>query len=237
MFNDVYFYAQFIDLVGKKAPIKMILPQNNGVVGYDSLIYEAYFGKVKDAERSEYVARDENTVNFLDAFKLVPTDVNKIKLSDEKVIVNALTLLNSLKQDLTKYGYTQEEVDQMKKIVVDANQKLRDLKFASATKEVKEIQTLIDNLPATFDSTNLSSLVSLSSRINRLELTDRQLLDLTKYNQIVASYESYVSTLQNEVTSSKDVSSKTYDYSMVAASVALFSLMSLLVVALKKFAL
>lgn len=237
LFNDVYFYAQFIDLVGKKAPIKMILPQNDGVVGYDSLIYEAYFGKVKDAERSDYIARDENTVNFLDAFKLVPTDVNKIKLSDEKVIVNALTLLNSLKQDLTKYGYTQEEVNQMKKIVVDANQKLRDLKFASATKEVKEIQTLIDNLPATFDSTNLSSLVSLSSRINRLELTDRQLLDLTKYNQIVASYESYVSTLQNEVTSSKDVSSKTYDYSMVAASVALFSLMSLLVVALKKFAL
>lgn len=228
LFGVTAYYAQFIDVVGKKEPIKMILPANEDIVGYDNIIFEAYFGKVSESERDSYVARDANTVNFLDLVKLVPTDVNTITLSDEKIIINALTAFNSLKQDLTNYGYTQQQVSEMEALVVNANSKLRELKFANATKEVKSLQEEIDNLQETFDPSQLAYLNSLSTKINRLEIEERQVLDLTKYNAMVASYEAYMNTLQDESNSLNDVSEKAYDYSLiVAVTVSLVSLTSL----------
>lgn len=233
LFGITQFAAQFIDIVGKNYPIKMILPSNDGLLGYDGILYEAYFGKVENAERSTYVARDQNTIKFLDAIKLVPTDVTKIKLSDEKVIVDALTLFNSLKQDLTTYGYTQEQVASMKKTVEDANAKLKEIKFANATKEVKEIQSLIDGLSEMFSPTDLSKLQNLSARINKLDISDRQLLDLTKYDKVVSSYNQYIKGLENEINSSKDVTNKAFDYTSLIV-VSFVSLLSLLVIILKK---
>lgn len=84
MFGLTVYYAQFIDLVGKHEPIKMILPSNDDVVGYDSIIYEAFFGKVSDAQRSTYIAKDNRTVSFINLMANVPTDATKVTLDDEK---------------------------------------------------------------------------------------------------------------------------------------------------------
>ena len=60
------YYYNFIDLVGKKAPIKMILPKNSGLIGYDSIVYEVYFGKDSEANHSDYEAMNKSLIQFID---------------------------------------------------------------------------------------------------------------------------------------------------------------------------
>ena len=144
-----------------------------------------------------------------------------------------MTLFNSLKQNLTNYGYTQEEVATMKKTVENANAKLKEIKFANATKEVKEIQSIINELNDAFNPSDLSKLQNLSARINKLDIADRQLLDLTKYDNVVSSYNQYIKNLENEINSSKEVTNKAFDYTSLIV-VSFVSLISLLVIILKK---
>ncbi|MDD7736170.1 MAG: leucine-rich repeat protein [Bacillales bacterium] len=226
LFGATNFYAQFIDIVGKNNPLKMTLPSNSILVGYDSLIYEAYFGKVENSNRSSYVARDEYTVNFLDAFKKVPSDVNLITLSDEKTISSALTSLNSLKQDLTNYGYTKEEIEQMREIVLNANKRIKEIKLLNASKEIKDIQEAIDNLPNYFAPSMLEELNQLSLKISRLDIDDKLILDLTKYNGLLDSYQEYVSSLQGDIEEANKIADKGYVYPIAIALLSL-SLLSL----------
>lgn len=44
----------------------MILPSNSDATGYDALNYLVMFGKVSDAERSDYVAMDKTLSDFID---------------------------------------------------------------------------------------------------------------------------------------------------------------------------
>ena len=56
----------FVDLLGKKEPLKMVVPSNANISGYDSIVYEVYFGELKDAERSSFVAMENSMAKFIE---------------------------------------------------------------------------------------------------------------------------------------------------------------------------
>ena len=66
IFSLELYYYNFVDLVGKRKPIEMILPANADVEGYDSIVYLVYFGSVADADRSDYVAQSKHLIRFFD---------------------------------------------------------------------------------------------------------------------------------------------------------------------------
>ncbi|MDE7100835.1 MAG: leucine-rich repeat domain-containing protein, partial [Anaeroplasmataceae bacterium] len=118
-------YFHFIDLVGKRNPIQMILPANEDAQGYDSIIYEVFFGSVSDAKRSDYIAKNTSTTRFL---KLIVQIPEVITLADEALILEVNALKNSMRQDLTIFGYSQEEVNQMNLKLEKALLKIKELK-------------------------------------------------------------------------------------------------------------
>lgn len=127
LFGFELYYFNFIDMLGKKEPIAMILPANEGIVGYDAIVYQGYFGKVENAERSDYVAKDANLSAFLDyAQQIVKLD--KITFADERLINNAVVALNAIKQDATAYGYTEEEWKALVDAVTSAKKTLDDMR-------------------------------------------------------------------------------------------------------------
>lgn len=196
MFNFELCYYNFIDLVGKKNPIKMILPANS-TDGYESIIYQGYFGKVEDATHSDYVAMEKNMIEFIDYAKEI-AKINEITLNDEKLINNAITAYNSIKQNATDYGYTEEEWNQLVEIAQSAKKVIAALKLSKASKEVQLLQAEIEELDTSFDISKLAMLQDLQSRINSLTIENRGLLDLTKYNELLSSYNNYVSTVNAE---------------------------------------
>lgn len=197
VFGLELYYYNFIDLVGKKAPIKMILPKNSGLIGYDSIVYEVYFGKDSEANHSDYEAMNKSLIQFIDYAEQIGK-LNVITLSDETLINNAITVLNSVNQDATKYGYSETEWNNLVKIAKDAKEKLAKLKLASASKNVRELQEKINNLPTTFDISKITLLRSISEELSNLTFENRSILDLTNYNTLVASYEEYVNAINDE---------------------------------------
>ena len=76
--------------------------------------------------------------------------------------------------------------------------KLNKLKLASASKNVRELQEKINNLPTTFDISKITLLRSINEELSNLTFENRSILDLTNYNALVASYEEYVNAINDE---------------------------------------
>ena len=125
--DDTLCYYNFIDLAGKFRPIKMILPSNLGVVGYDSVIYEAIFGKQESASISNYVAMDENLAAFIDGAKAI-SRIPTIMLSDETLVNNTISALEATSMKGTDYGYTPEEWKALVNAVYNAKDEINALK-------------------------------------------------------------------------------------------------------------
>ncbi len=198
LFGLELYYNNFIDLLGNKNPIKMILPKNADVSGYDALTYQVYFGKVEDAERSDYVAMEDNLIKFIEYAQII-ANIEHVLLGHETLIDNALTAYNSLTQSAQDYGISQQDWDNMVKVVNDAKQKLVQTKLEKAEQVVRDVQALIDALDKNFDIENLSELKQVASAINGLTLENRLILDLTAYNQLVAEYNKYLESVQTEI--------------------------------------
>lgn len=230
MFGIEAYYAQFIDLVGKNRPIQMILPANEGIKGYDTIIFEAYFGKVSDSARSTYVARDENTVLFLDYYRLIP-ELGEVTINDATNIDSAVTYYNALKQDLTAYGYTESEIQAMTEKLAAAQSAIREIRLSAATQKVKDIQAEIDALPDTFSLADLALLKDLTDRINALKIEEKQILDLSAYNALSAAYNAYLNSLEGDIEQAESVSSRAYVYAALttAASLSLVGAATLLI--------
>ena len=65
------YYYTFKALAGSFAPIQMLVPSNDNITGYDSIIYEAFFGKVTADSHSTFVAREQALVDFVDYARAV----------------------------------------------------------------------------------------------------------------------------------------------------------------------
>ena len=208
LFSYELCYVNFINLVGKNAPIGLVLPSNEDIEGYDSVIYEAYFGKVSSAERSDYEAKNKNIIIFVENAKKVEK-IKKVTLTDENVINKAITAYNAIKQDYTKYGYTQEEWDHLVKVVKEAKEELRKLQFENASQIVKNLQQEINNLDTTFTITRLAELQALKKRLDSITLVELSLLDLTNYDALMDSYNSYIASIEEEVLPTTNVVNNT----------------------------
>lgn len=188
MFGYELYYYNFIDLAGKKAPVTMILPSNDGLIGYDSIVYEAYFGKVENAQRSKYVAMDKNLSAFVDLADRVKR-LESITLADERLINDAVTAYNALKQSGTDFGYTQEEWDALVGAVTSAKAKLAEVKLATASITVRKLQEKINGLPDEYSGKLNALLDEITAELDGLSKSDRALLDLTKYNKLMEQYD------------------------------------------------
>lgn len=191
-------YLTFINLVGKRNPIGWILPENDDIEGYEGIIYEAYFGKISSAERSDYEAKNKNLITFYENAKKI-AQINKVALTDEKLINKTLTAYNAIKQDYTKYGYDKTEWEELVKVVKKAKNDLRLLQFENASLAVKNIQKEIDKLNPVFAASRLQELRALREKLDTISVEEQSLLDLTNYNALMESYNKYIETLEKEV--------------------------------------
>lgn len=180
---------------GKQSPIEMILPANEDIVGYDAIVYEAYFGKVEHSKRSDYVAMENNMINFLEKAEQV-AKIEEITLQNEKLVNDAIAYLNAITQDSADYGVDQDLWESYVQKVTSAKAEISALKLAGASKLVQDIQVEINEFDKEVKAENIGALVDLKDRIEALLPKDRAVLDLTEYYDLLARYNEYCA--QNE---------------------------------------
>ena len=232
MFGYELYYYNFIDLLGKKEPIKMILPANPDIKGYDSIVYEVYFGTIAEATRSTYVAMEQNLVNFLE-YAVKVMDIEVVTLDHEQIINAAVRYLNLVKQDITQYGYTALEWNSMVDSVTKAKTSLSALKLSFADKKVRNLQTTLDELNTTFDITRLEELKALSALIASLTPEEKRLVDLANYNALVSSYNAYCNSINTEMVEITTAIDNTFLY--VNAAIASLSVLAMAILFGKKY--
>ena len=180
--DDFLAYCNFIALAGKRAPVTMVLPAGD-VSGYDSLIYEAYFGKASAAKRSDYVAMEINLRNFIE-YATALMRVDTITLAQETLAEKAIAAYNACTQSGVSYGYSQEEWDAMVTAAQNASARVAALRLANASYTVRMLQARIDALPDTYSADLQPTLDALAAEIAALKPADRSILNLTKYNAL-----------------------------------------------------
>ena len=134
--------------------------------------------------------------------------------------------------------YTLEELKNMENSLIKAQKEIREIKYKTASLEVKALQAEIDSLNTSFTIDRLGELQAFAERLNKLKLAERNILDLTRYNALMASYNAYLETLKPAINSVNGVLNSTYNYTG-AAAITVLSLISVITVAgvclVKKF--
>lgn len=180
-------YYQFIGLAGKYAPVRMILPSNSELSGYDGTVYRAYFGEVASAERSDYVAREKNLIDFI-AYAEKIAQIPAITGSHEALISKAVVAMNALKQSGTEFGYSEEEWKAMLECVTQAKAEIFAVKIANSRKEVRDLQAIISGLPTVYTKDVYNLMKEVETRLAALKEDEREIMDLSNYEALVASY-------------------------------------------------
>ena len=184
-------YYTFIDLAGKKEPIKMILPSNMDTEGYDGIIYLVCFGKVEDAEHSTYVAMDKTTSSFID-YATEIEGIDEITVKHESLINSAVAALNAMKQDYTNFGYTEERWQEMSDAVKKAKAELNSIKLQSASPALQKLQADILALPDTYTSADKATMDAIKASLALLKPAEKVILDLSRYTALLPAYEADV---------------------------------------------
>ena len=192
---ELYYYT-FIDLVGKKEPIEMVLPANNDVEGYDSIVYQVYFGSVEDATRNTTLAKEPNLVTFVTLANEIK-EYENIVIAHEDKVNEALTALRAIKQNYTFFGYSEEEWNSLVKVVEDAQAIIKDVKIKNAKKLVRDTNELLKQLPTEFSESMIDQLNEVTSYVSELTIDEKYLLDLKNYNNLVSEYEDYLESKNN----------------------------------------
>lgn len=183
-------YMNFVDLLGKKEPLKMVVPSNANISGYDSIVYEVYFGELKDAERSSFVAMENSMAKFIEyAEEIMKKEV--LTMADETLVSDAVTAYNGIKGDYTQFGYDKETWDAMVKASTDAYAYIRQLKFSHASYKVKQLQAQIDSLAGEYDKNKVPTMEDIQAKLKNFTPAEREVLDLTAYNQFFSEYEKH----------------------------------------------
>ena len=194
---ELYYYT-FIDLVGKKEPIEMVLPANKVVEGYDSIVYEVYFGKVEDASRNTTLAKEPNIVTFVTLAKEIK-GYEQIVIAHEEKVNKALTALRAITQDYTFFGYNETEWNELVTIVETAQQEIKEIKIKNAKKLVRDTNELLKQLPTTFSESMIDQLNEVTLLVNELTIDEKYLLDLKNYNDLIKEYEEYLQLENNPI--------------------------------------
>ena len=170
--------------------IKMVLPSNSDISGYDSLIYEVYFGELSDAERSDFVAMENNMALFIEYAEQI-MKIEQITMADEDLVQNAVTAYNAIKTDYKDFGYSDDEWNAMVTAAQQASDYIKQLRFSHASYEIKQLQEKINSLAGEYDPAKIPVMEDIQARLRLLTGSEREVLDLTYYNQYVAEYEKH----------------------------------------------
>ena len=181
-------YANFIDQLGKKQPIKMVLPSNEDVSGYDTIVYEVYFGELKDAERSDFVAMENNMALFIEYAEEIMKK-SAITTTDELLVNNAIAAYNAIKGDYKQFGYDDETWQKMVTAAQTAFEQVRALKFSHSSYKVKQLQALIDQLEGEYDRSKIPTMKEIQAKLKNFSPSEREVLDLTALNKFVIEYQ------------------------------------------------
>ncbi len=236
LFGLELYYCNFIDFLGNKEPIKMTVPKNEDIFGYDSLVYEVYFGNIENATVSEYVAMEKNLSLFIEYAAKI-SKLENVTLSHESLINKAMNAYKAITQDATAYGISEEEWNEAVESVQSAKKTLTAIKIQKASKAVRDVQSSIDSLDKTFSVQNIPTLKAVASQINSLTVKDKAILDLTAYNELMAEYNAYLEALEIEIEPTVNaLSNLTFSRvaTVMASSLAIGGLLTVLLIALKR---
>ena len=191
MFGYYLYYYNFVDLVGKNKPLQMVVPSNEDIFGYDSLVYLAYFGEidVRGEETMQKALRD-----FLDEVAEIAA-IDVITLGDGDLIDSALVNYKSITQQPVQFGVTDAEWAHYEDILFEAKQRVTALRFDKAEQVVKDVQAQIDALPVEFSFDVLEQLANVSKSIRGLTAEQTSALTTDKYDRLVAAYNKYIATV------------------------------------------
>ena len=187
------YYYTFKALAGSFAPIQMLVPSNDNITGYDSIIYEAFFGKVTADSHSTFVAREQALVDFVDYASAV-AKLGTVTIADDALVSKAYVAYNAITQDPADFGYDKAEWDELVQKVLDARAALQEIKRTNASLAVRTLQREIDAMPTEYFEGAKQLLDTMDAKIKMLRSDDRALLDLTNYNKLLAAYNA---TLEN----------------------------------------
>ena len=198
------FYGQFRNMIGmegKSGKLNIILPKNKDVEGYDSILYGLFFDLEK-AEKSDYVAINKYSIDYLNKIVLIPSEV---KLSDEKVIQDARTAYNLLNQDLTEYGYEQEYLDELLENLEKAEAAWKVLKLERVNKVYEFLIEEIQALGSTYSFDKIADYYEISEQLDRMDKSDKKYIDTTNVDSFKEGFDAYFKDLNDDVNTLKDI--------------------------------
>ena len=196
-FNGYYplYYAQFKDLIGKASKMDIVIPANEEVSGYDNILYQLYFD-LENLTKSEYIALNENSLDYLNKVVKVPT---KVLLSDEVIIQDARTAYNALNQDLTEYGYSKEYLDRLYDNLVKAEAEWEKLNTERISHVYEYLLKDIEALGGVYDFNKLSDYYSIKDRLDIIERHDLKYIDQSNVDSFKKGFDKYFKDLNDDV--------------------------------------
>ena len=201
IFGTELCYCNFIDVLGKYDKINIVLPKNEVLEGYDSLVYQTYFD-VENADRSEKIAMNTNTATFVENAKQLDEIMKngEITLDDETMVNAAVAAMNASgqKADCLEFGITEEQWTAYEDIVNKAKEQIRVIKIGKASESLKSIESEINALPDDFDMANLEDLRALAAKIAELTPENKVILNMTKYYAFYSSFSDYIRSAEKE---------------------------------------
>ena len=190
------YYGQFVTLIGLNTKkLNIIIPKNKNVSGYDNILYGLYFD-LETMEKSKYTALDHISIEFLDKINLVPEVVN---LNDKLIIEDARRAYNALKQDLTDFGYTKDEVLAMEALLVSAESQYKNLMTQRINKIYGYLIEEINELGPKYQFNKIADFHKILGDLNLIDKEDKKYIDTTNVEKFQEEYQEYFTNLREEV--------------------------------------
>lgn len=193
-FQPLY-YGQFKDMVGLADKMNIIIPANAQEDTYKDLVYRLYF-KTDEMVKSDYVALDSKSIDYLNKVQLIPNDV---KLNDEMIIKDARTAYNLVTQDLTQYGYTEEYLNGLLTNLSNAETKWNELKMAKINKNYSHILANIEALGSTYDFNKISTYYEIVEAMRIVARDDKKYIDTTSVDSFKKGFDEYFDDLNEDI--------------------------------------
>lgn len=206
LFQTELCYYNFVDLVGKNAPITMYLPDtvDKQTEGYDSVVYKAYFGKYVRTDKT-YLAMSGNMSDFVSYAKqiIAITETRELDLGDETLVTNAVSAFAAIKEtDAQKFfgtAFTASEWIAYRNAALTAKESIRKLKVEQSSDKIKALDRELLALPDNFDLSVIETLRDLTARIDELKGSQRTLLNLDKYDALVMAFGEYMNSVNGAI--------------------------------------
>ena len=202
-FNGYYplYYGQFVDIVGNAKKLNIIVPANEEVSGYDGILYNLYFDLSK-LEKSEYIAINQNSIDYLNKVALVPETVT---LNDVEIIQDARLAYNLLNQDLTEYGYEIEYLNNLYENLVKAEAAWKELNDARINKVYKHLIADINALGSSYDFNKIADYYKLVEALEIVDRDDLNYIDKTNVDNFKKEFEEFFKDLNEDVNIMTDI--------------------------------